>query len=480
MAEPSAADFDSWVAARGPALLRLAYTLTGNAADAEDVVQEALARALPRWDRISRVDDVDAYVRRMVVNAHTSWWRRFRRRESPVEPSCATRSVPPNTARLRRPAGRLWLACQALPEVQRTAVVLRYYEQLEYAEIADLTGVREGSVRSRVSRGLAALATRWEKTTMSDLEGRLTEALRDDAGTPRTPSGWPPVRATGARPGAAPGCAVRRPRRVAVLAVAVGVGRAGRRRRPGPAPAPTAVDPAAPVRDGRWESWHGVTVEVPGSWEYGDLATGAPTAVGTPGSRAWRGGRRSPARLARRTACVPGDRHDQNDEPFDWPVVTQTGDTWPRGTSWARTERTACWSPSPGPTGTRSSPCWRRFGRSAAEATPTAARPRTTSVQGWSVPVVSVCRFEAPGHLVRSELCSLAPTRRRLPQACGAAGWRVRPCCRTVRADGVRRDGREGNRVEVRDAGNHLCADRGVFVTPSDRRTDRQTSSTGR
>ena len=52
---------------------------------------------------------------------------------------------------------RLWLACQALPEAQRTAVVLRYYEQLEYAEIAELTGVREGSVRSRVSRGLATL-----------------------------------------------------------------------------------------------------------------------------------------------------------------------------------------------------------------------------------------------------------------------------------------------------------------------------------
>ncbi len=54
---------------------------------------------------------------------------------------------------------RIWAACRALPEAQRTAVVLRYYEQLEYAEIAELTGVREGSVRSRVSRGLAALRT---------------------------------------------------------------------------------------------------------------------------------------------------------------------------------------------------------------------------------------------------------------------------------------------------------------------------------
>jgi RNA polymerase sigma-70 factor (sigma-E family) len=147
--------FDGWVAARGPALLRLAYTLTGNAADAEDVVQEALARALPRWERISRMDNVDAYVRRMVVNAHTSWWRRFRRREAPVEQvrdSAVTPAGLPSDER----AG-LWQACQRLPEAQRTAIVLRYYEQLEYAEIAELTGVREGSVRSRVSRGLSAL-----------------------------------------------------------------------------------------------------------------------------------------------------------------------------------------------------------------------------------------------------------------------------------------------------------------------------------
>src|SRR6478735_5550320 len=156
--EGGAPDFDGWVAVRGPALLRLAYTLTGSRADAEDVVQEALARALARWSRISAVDDPDAYVRRMVVNAHTSWWRKFRRREHPVaEPTLVGEVAGPGGGLQPDERRRIWLACQTLSEAQRTAVVLRYYEQLEYAEIAALTGIREGSVRARVSRGLAAL-----------------------------------------------------------------------------------------------------------------------------------------------------------------------------------------------------------------------------------------------------------------------------------------------------------------------------------
>ncbi|NYJ02685.1 RNA polymerase sigma-70 factor (sigma-E family) [Nocardioides thalensis] len=154
--------FDDWVAARGPALLRLAFVLTGNAADAEDVVQDALSRALPRWDRITQADDVDAYVRRMVVNAHHSWWRKFRRRESPAADVHTGEVVDgPGGGTQHDERQRLWAACQALPEAQRTAVVLRYYEQLEYDEIAALTGVREGTVRSRVSRGIAVLREGW-------------------------------------------------------------------------------------------------------------------------------------------------------------------------------------------------------------------------------------------------------------------------------------------------------------------------------
>lgn len=151
-------DFDAWVAARGPALLRFAQALTGNAADAEDVVQDALARALPRWSRISRMGNVEGYVRRMVINAHTSWWRKFRRRESPVDEVMTGPVVDgPAEGPQADDTQRIWHACRALPTDQRTAVVLRFYEELEYAEIAALIGVREGTVRSRVSRGIAVL-----------------------------------------------------------------------------------------------------------------------------------------------------------------------------------------------------------------------------------------------------------------------------------------------------------------------------------
>ena len=155
-------DFAEYVAARGPAMLRLAYVLTGNAVDAEDVVQDALSRALPRWSRIAAVEDVDAYVRRMVVNAHVSWWRRFKRRESPVETVHHAHDEPleedaADAVATGMSDERLWQACARLPRDQRVAVVLRYYEQLSYAEIADLTGCAEATARSRVFRGIAAL-----------------------------------------------------------------------------------------------------------------------------------------------------------------------------------------------------------------------------------------------------------------------------------------------------------------------------------
>ena len=77
--------FDDWIEARVPALLRFAYLVTGSQHAAEDAVQSALTRACERWSRVRRTTDPDAYVRRMVVNAHISAWRRSGRRELAVE-----------------------------------------------------------------------------------------------------------------------------------------------------------------------------------------------------------------------------------------------------------------------------------------------------------------------------------------------------------------------------------------------------------
>jgi len=147
-------DFDEWVAARGPSLLRLAYVLTGSRDEAVDIVQEALSRALPCWSRISNLQDPDAHVRRMVISAHVPRWRRFRRRGTPISTlvdGVATTGVAIEVRDV------VWHACQLLPADQRTAVVLRIYEDLEVEEIAALTGTREGTVRSRVADGVAVL-----------------------------------------------------------------------------------------------------------------------------------------------------------------------------------------------------------------------------------------------------------------------------------------------------------------------------------
>lgn len=150
-----ALSFDDWVEARVAALLRFAYLVTGSQHAAEDAVQSALERACRRWSRVRRADDPDAYVRRMVVNEHVSEWRRAGRKESPVAEVRLSEGVDPADAVSRRDV--VWRVCAGLPPRQRAAVVLRYYEDLDYSEIAAILGVAEPTVRSHVHRALAAL-----------------------------------------------------------------------------------------------------------------------------------------------------------------------------------------------------------------------------------------------------------------------------------------------------------------------------------
>lgn len=165
-AEP--VDFEAWVSARSDALLRFAYVLTGDRSLAEDAVQDALTTACARWSRVSRADDVEAYVKRMIVNAHISWWRRFRRREAPAAEPAAAMPASADGSGDRAEAEAVWALCATLPDRQRAAVVLRFYEQLSYAEIAALLHCAEATARSSVHRALAALKVTLTKEGAED------------------------------------------------------------------------------------------------------------------------------------------------------------------------------------------------------------------------------------------------------------------------------------------------------------------------
>ena len=147
--------FGEYVAARSPSLLRTAYLLTGSRADAEDLLQVALAKTFLSWNRVRDREALDGYVRRIMVNTRTSWWRRRRVDEHLVErlPERPGRDL---TADLDL-HDALWSALATLPRKQRATVVLRYYEDLSEAETADVLGVSVGTVKSTTSRALAKL-----------------------------------------------------------------------------------------------------------------------------------------------------------------------------------------------------------------------------------------------------------------------------------------------------------------------------------
>ena len=160
--------FRAYVAGRSPALLRTAFLLTGHRGDAEDLLQTALAKTYLSWDRIRDREALDGYVRRVMVNTQTSWWRRKRIDEYPSEVLPEHRSQRDATEDVALHDG-LWTALAELPKRQRAMVVLRYYEDLSEAETAGVLGVSVGTVKSTTSRALAKL--------------RDTSGLRDD---PRT------------------------------------------------------------------------------------------------------------------------------------------------------------------------------------------------------------------------------------------------------------------------------------------------------
>jgi RNA polymerase sigma-70 factor (sigma-E family) len=137
-----------------PDAARLAYLLTGDRALAEDLVQDAFVKMFGRFRDLRNPDAFGAYLRRTVVNLSRSHFRRVRvaRRYLEREAAAPRRGVPDVAARQE-----MWEELLDLPERQRTAIVLRFYEDLSEAETADAMQCPVGTVKSLVSRGVARL-----------------------------------------------------------------------------------------------------------------------------------------------------------------------------------------------------------------------------------------------------------------------------------------------------------------------------------
>ncbi|MEU4639744.1 SigE family RNA polymerase sigma factor [Micromonospora sp. NPDC023814] len=150
--------YEEFADSRLAALLRYAVMLTGDPHQAQDLVQDTMVRVQLNWRRVARADSPERYVRRMLTNQYvdwrrTSWMRRVLLR---AEPDDAV-PVPADHAQHAVDRDQVWSWLSGLPRRQRATLVLRYYEDLPDAEIADILGCAVGTVRSSISRALATL-----------------------------------------------------------------------------------------------------------------------------------------------------------------------------------------------------------------------------------------------------------------------------------------------------------------------------------
>lgn len=152
------ADFTDLVGAELPRLQRIARLLVGDPDVADDMVAEAIARTLPKW-RAGAVHDPPAYLRRVLVNVVHRRWRR--RRLSLRSDHRAIDWLQPagDSATAAADRDRTLRALATLPARRRAVVVLRYYDDLSEARIAQVLGIGVGTVKSTLSRALEQLRT---------------------------------------------------------------------------------------------------------------------------------------------------------------------------------------------------------------------------------------------------------------------------------------------------------------------------------
>lgn len=151
-------EFEAYVREQGAPLVRLAFVLSQDAQRAEDLTQTVLADAYRQWRKVTAARSPDAYIRRMLVNAHLDW---HRKRSSTEQPSDLSTYEPhafeADIADEVTSRDRLRSALLTLSPRSRTALVLRFYADLDDTAIAEVMGISASTVRSTISRALLAL-----------------------------------------------------------------------------------------------------------------------------------------------------------------------------------------------------------------------------------------------------------------------------------------------------------------------------------
>jgi RNA polymerase sigma-70 factor (sigma-E family) len=150
--------FEEFAKARLGALLRFSTVLTNDRGLGEDLVQDVMMRAHTQWDHIGQLDAPAAYVRRMLVNEFVSWRRKWARivPRSDIA-ALMTHRTEPDHADAHAERTAIADEIGKLSRRQRAVIILRYYEDLPDAEIADLLGCTPSTVRAHAMRALRAL-----------------------------------------------------------------------------------------------------------------------------------------------------------------------------------------------------------------------------------------------------------------------------------------------------------------------------------
>jgi RNA polymerase sigma-70 factor (sigma-E family) len=165
--------FREFVATRSGALVRSAWLLTGDSAEAEDLVQTALAKTWSRWSRIVRQDAPEAYVRRVMLSTFLTWTRRRWRGEVPFA-MLPERADPHDVFAVADLRSSVQAALRELPPRQRAVIVLRFFDDLTEAQTAQALSCSVGTVKSQCAKALARLGASvvlrgtWEEEVSRD------------------------------------------------------------------------------------------------------------------------------------------------------------------------------------------------------------------------------------------------------------------------------------------------------------------------